>query len=168
MSDQPIYANGVCTACRAAGLTEVEVLRCFTCDKRWHSACLSNQPALSQVAEWSCPDCSGDGILDPAAPGGAGGELVAAIRGIEGDNSLSEEEKARCRQELVAGSKLPAVDDEDDSNLSCTFCTNLMECPVSVSSCRRGDYPSVESSSAFRAPLCRSLAFLRNRLESQH
>jgi E3 ubiquitin-protein ligase UHRF1 len=47
-------------------------------------------PALSDAANWSCPDCS----HDPAASRAAGGELVAAIREIEADTTLSNEEKA--------------------------------------------------------------------------
>jgi hypothetical protein len=125
---------------------EVDLLRCSACATPWHSPCLSNPPALSDAANWSCPDCSRDPAAARAAAPAAGGELVAAIREIEADTTLSNEEKARRRQNLLAGrSAASAPDDVDDSaeddvlnilskSFSCAFCMELLERPVTVSS----------------------------------
>ncbi|KAE8815786.1 hypothetical protein D1007_06613 [Hordeum vulgare] len=62
--------------------------------------CLLKPPALTGVAGWACPDCGDEGAshssapapTPTAAPGGAGGGsgLLAAIREIEADATLSE------------------------------------------------------------------------------
>jgi hypothetical protein len=74
----------------------------------------------------------------------AGGELVATIRAIEADATLSDQEKARRRQELLTGSA--AAEDQDDGDgagddvldivgrsFSCSFCMKLPDRPVTVS-----------------------------------
>ncbi|WVZ62651.1 hypothetical protein U9M48_012371, partial [Paspalum notatum var. saurae] len=145
MPDLPIDADGVCMVCRATAPPEVEVLRCSTCATPWHTPCLSKPPpALSDAASWSCPDCSGDAApVAPAAPV-AGGELVAAIRAIEADATLSDQEKARRRQKLLAGS---AGEDENENvndaagndvldiigkTFSCVFCMKLPDRPITT------------------------------------
>ncbi|KAL6619605.1 hypothetical protein ACP70R_034744 [Stipagrostis hirtigluma subsp. patula] len=145
MPDLPCDGDGVCMVCRAAAPPEVELLRCSTCATPWHSPCLSRPPALADAARWSCPDCSGDATAPaPAAASGAGAGLVAAIRAIEADATLSDQEKARRRQALLAGAA-PAADDDDDDdaaadetlemigkNFSCVFCMKLPERPVTT------------------------------------
>ncbi|XP_062199482.1 E3 ubiquitin-protein ligase ORTHRUS 2-like [Phragmites australis] len=137
MPDLPCDGDGVCMVCRAAALPEVELLCCSTCATPWHSPCLSKPPALSEAARWSCPDCSGDSA--PAAPGARGG-LVAAIRAIEADSTLSDHEKARRRQALLSGDAPVAEEDDagDDvlevvgKNFSCVFCMKLPDRPVTT------------------------------------
>ncbi|KAE8815723.1 heme oxygenase 1 [Hordeum vulgare] len=73
------------------------------------------------------PDCGGEGVSPSSSPphaptmalGGAGGGsgLVAAIREIEADATLSKQGMAQRRQEL-------------DKNFSCVFCMKLPERPV--------------------------------------
>ncbi|KAG2623593.1 E3 ubiquitin-protein ligase ORTHRUS 2-like [Panicum virgatum] len=143
MPDLPCDGDGVCMVCRAAAPPEVDLLRCSTCATPWHSPCLSEPPALSDAATWSCPDCSG--AAAPAAAPAAGGELVAAIRAIEADATLSDQEKARRRQELLAGSAATEDADEDDGDgagddvldivgrsFSCSFCMKLPDRPVTT------------------------------------
>uniref|UniRef100_A0A0D9WBQ9 RING-type E3 ubiquitin transferase n=1 Tax=Leersia perrieri TaxID=77586 RepID=A0A0D9WBQ9_9ORYZ len=141
MPDLPCDGDGVCMVCHAAAPSEVDLLLCSTCATPWHSPCLSKPPALADAAAWSCPDCSGDPAPAPAG-GGAGGQLVAAIRAIECDSTLSDQEKARRRQELLGG-KAPAASDADDDdgddvfdvlgkNISCVFCMKLPERPVTT------------------------------------
>ncbi|RLM99798.1 hypothetical protein C2845_PM06G03360 [Panicum miliaceum] len=143
MPDLPCDGDGVCMVCRVASPPEVDLLRCSTCATPWHSPCLSKPPALADAASWSCPDCSPDSSPAPA-PAGPGNDLVAAIRAIEADQTLSDQEKARRRQALLAGSA-PAVaneDDDDDAaddaleivgkNFSCVFCMKLPERPVTT------------------------------------
>jgi len=144
-ADFPCDDAGMCMVCGVDVESEVDLLRCSTCATPWHSPCLSNPPALSEAATWSCPDCSRDPAAARVAPA-AGGELVAAIREIEADTTLSDEEKARRRQNLLAGrSAASAPDYVDDSaeddvlnilgkSFSCAFCINLLDRPVTVSS----------------------------------
>jgi len=145
MPDLPCDGDGACMVCRAASPPEVDLLRCSTCATPWHSPCLSKPPALADAASWSCPDCSPDSSPAPA-PAGPGNDLVAAIRAIEADQTLSDQEKARRRQALLAGSAPAAADDDEDDNaaddaleivgknFSCVFCMKLPERPVTVSS----------------------------------
>ncbi|CAN6340033.1 unnamed protein product [Urochloa humidicola] len=146
MPDLPCDGDGVCMVCRAAAPPEVELLGCSTCATPWHSPCLSKPPALSEAAAWSCPDCSG-GSSSAAAPAAGGGELVAAIRAIEADATLSDQEKARRRQKLLAGSAAADDENEDEEgagddnvleilgrSFSCVFCLKLPDRPVTVSS----------------------------------
>ncbi|CAN6340929.1 unnamed protein product [Urochloa humidicola] len=141
MPDLPCDGDGVCMVCRAASPPEVDLLRCSTCATPWHSPCLSKPPALADAASWSCPDCSPDSSPAPA-PAGPGNDLVAAIRAIEADDTLSDQEKARRRQALLAGSAADDEDDDDDAaddaleivgkNFSCVFCMKLPERPVTT------------------------------------
>ncbi|CAM0885462.1 unnamed protein product [Alopecurus aequalis] len=149
MPDLPCDGDGVCMVCRAAAPPEVELLLCTTCATPWHSPCLSTPPALADAAAWSCPDCSGD--ADSAAPAptataagaGGGGDLLAAIRRIEADASLSDQDKARARQELLGGKAHKAADDDGEDgeeeedeeslkNFTCSFCMKLPERPVTT------------------------------------
>ncbi|KAG2616929.1 hypothetical protein PVAP13_3NG177324 [Panicum virgatum] len=143
MPDLPCDGDGVCMVCRVASPPEVDLLRCSTCATPWHSPCLSKPPALADAASWSCPDCSPDSSPAPA-PAGPGNDLVAAIRAIEADHTLSDQEKARRRQALLAGSAPAAADDDEDDNaaddaleivgknFSCVFCMKLPERPVTT------------------------------------
>lgn len=148
MPDLPCDGDGVCMVCRAAAPPEVELLRCSTCATPWHSPCLSEPPALSDAASWSCPDCTGtsSAAAPSAAPAvGGGGELVAAIRAIEADATLSDQEKARRRQKLLTGSAAADDENEDEGegddddvlgilgSFSCAFCLKLPDRPVTVS-----------------------------------
>jgi hypothetical protein len=110
-----------------------------------HSLALSKPPVLSDVATWSCPDCFGDAAPAPIPASGAGSDLVAAIRAIESDKTLSEQDKARRRQAILAPSAAPA-DSPDDADagdhlkeildtFNCVFCLTLPERPVTVNSC---------------------------------
>ncbi|CAN6344761.1 unnamed protein product [Urochloa humidicola] len=143
MPDLPCDGDGVCMVCRAAAPPEVELLRCSTCATPWHSPCLSEPPALSDAATWSCPDCSGSSSA--AAPAAGGGELVTAIRAIEADSTLSDQEKARRRQKLLAGSAATEDENEDEEgagddhvleilgrSFSCVFCLKLPDRPVTT------------------------------------
>ncbi|GMH03471.1 hypothetical protein Nepgr_005310 [Nepenthes gracilis] len=119
--------------------------------------CRSPQ-SLASTLQWECPDCSGvDGdpdavASDKSAPpflAGADGEPVAAIRAIEADSSLSEEEKARRHQQLLSRNSGSTVDDKDDpeikakddnkilailgENMKCSFCMQLPDRPVTTS-----------------------------------
>ncbi|KAJ0105303.1 hypothetical protein Patl1_19707 [Pistacia atlantica] len=92
--------------CKAKPPAE-ENLTCCLCATPWHVTCLTKPPeTLASAVSWHCPDCSGDEKaavpLGPAAAG-EGGQIVAAIRAIEADETLTDKEKARKRQEPHVG-----------------------------------------------------------------
>lgn len=176
MADLPCDADGMCMVCKVVPPDE-DVLLCSSCTSPWHMYCLN--PPLSSVpfGDWECPDCSMPpapptsstpaaaaaavpaaaalGSLPNAANGTENG-MMARIRAIQADQSLTEAEKARKRQELMANHSAPAqngkkaeVDAQTskqpskgrrnetlemlDQNLNCIFCMNLAERPVTVS-----------------------------------
>lgn len=93
----------------------------------------------------------------PVVGDGTGGsrgsdDLITAIRAIESDGSLTVQEKAKRRQELMCKGAQPSDGDEGmnpkketihgdddvvgifDNNLYCSFCMQLPERPVTVRS----------------------------------
>ncbi|KAK7291156.1 hypothetical protein RIF29_06079 [Crotalaria pallida] len=147
----PCDADGICMLCKAKP-TAVETLSCKTCVTPWHVPCLpdGDGPATMADAEkWECPDCVSLAIEDQpvavAVAGESGDGLMAAIRAIQADATLTEEEKAKKRQELMGGSsKLPeskkpfsfaatnGVLDIFDEALKCSICMQLPERPVTT------------------------------------
>ncbi|CAI0440349.1 unnamed protein product, partial [Linum tenue] len=154
----PCDGNGHCMVCNAKPLAE-ETLSCSTCAAPWHVPCLFSKPeSMASVLQWQCPDCNFDAPV--AAPVSSGNELVNAIRAIEADSTLTEQEKARKRQELLGGKKVDQEGDEDDDNeeegggsgntgkgeksaemdalkllgesFNCSFCMQLPERPVTT------------------------------------
>ncbi|KAJ6835717.1 E3 ubiquitin-protein ligase ORTHRUS 2-like [Iris pallida] len=154
-SDLPIDGDGVCMACKKKP-PPPESVTCRTCAAPWHVACLSSPPAtLAAVADWLCPDCGDIGGVSAPAVGSdqAGSGLVAAIRAIEADRSLTDAEKAKRRQELMSGGRAVAAATEEDEEeeeesrkkeekndvldmldekFNCSFCMQLPERPVTT------------------------------------
>lgn len=155
----PVDGDGMCMMCKEQ-VMEAEMLTCKTCFSPWHARCLAVRPeTLASTLDWECPDCSsamhveGDGGA-PVAPLGASGELIAAIRAIEADTTLTEREKASKRQRLLSGTAHnESCDDEGEMSkrkgkkkvedgsevlelvgkaLNCSFCIQLPERPVTV------------------------------------
>ncbi|CAA7037960.1 unnamed protein product [Microthlaspi erraticum] len=110
MAQYPCNEEGVCMRCNLKPPAEIECLSCSTCGTPWHVSCLSSPPeTLESTRAWECPDCSGDDI-DPVPVSGIAGVkssngsvLVAAIHAIEADESLTEAQKAKKKQQLVSG-----------------------------------------------------------------
>ncbi|KAL1215217.1 E3 ubiquitin-protein ligase ORTHRUS 2 [Cardamine amara subsp. amara] len=143
----PCDGEGVCMRCKVKP-PPAESLTCGLCVTPWHMACLVPESLDSAAGMWHCPDCSGN--LDPAPVSGMAGVessssvLVAAIRAIEADESLTEEQKARKRQRLMSGQ----TDDEEEKcednvvddevlaafkeTLMCSICIQLPERPVTT------------------------------------
>ncbi|GLT39917.1 hypothetical protein SLA2020_140830 [Shorea laevis] len=137
--------------CKATPV-EDELVTCFTCATSWHLACLTCPPeSLASMLRWDCPDCTGDNNDDemfPAVGGEHSSGLVAAIKEIESDVTLSEQDKARKRQELLSGKPVEADkkgkrkavdldDDEDvleilDESLNCSVCLQLLDRPAAT------------------------------------
>ncbi|CAN8270248.1 unnamed protein product [Cochlearia groenlandica] len=148
----PCDGDGVCMRCKTKPPPE-ESLTCGTCVTPWHVTCLSSPPeTLASTLQWHCPDCSGE--VDPLPVSGvagfesAGADLVAAIRAIEADETLTDADKAKKRQKLLSG-KADGGEDEKKSkresdgldvdvlaalgeNLNCSFCIQLPERPVTT------------------------------------
>ncbi|OIT06598.1 e3 ubiquitin-protein ligase orthrus 2 [Nicotiana attenuata] len=161
----PIDGEGVCMICKETPSQEKRVT-CVTCVTPWHIDCLENPPVtLSSVVNFECPDCAGTGLTGVAAPppATAGGELVAKIREIEADTSMTEEEKAKRRQEIVSGKQHQNNENEEDEeeekdvlavlgeSIKCPFCYMLPDRPVTMSEEVRPDNPFIREGAAKRA-----------------
>ncbi|KAL3500952.1 hypothetical protein ACH5RR_035401 [Cinchona calisaya] len=152
VSDLPCDGDGLCMLCNTKPPSD-DTLTCKTCVTPWHLSCLSRPPlSMSDAALWDCPDCS-DSISNPspippptaaaAASLSQSSQLIAAIRAIETDSSLSDQDKARRRQQLLSGDMSPAVNnltterrsevlDLLDQKLYCSICMQLPERPVTT------------------------------------
>ncbi|KAJ7945609.1 E3 ubiquitin-protein ligase ORTHRUS 2 [Quillaja saponaria] len=155
----PCAGDGICMLCKTKPLEE-EKLTCKTCVTPWHANCLLSRPAtLADTLQWECPDCTSLSAGQPPVPAGtvlvdgageSSNSLIAAIRAIEADTSLTERQKANKRQQLMSGK---AGSEEDDENgkkkkihkggekdvldvlggtLNCSFCMQLPDRPVTT------------------------------------
>ncbi|KAI3925017.1 hypothetical protein MKW92_005993, partial [Papaver armeniacum] len=150
-SQLPCDGDGICMKCKQKPLGEEETLTCKTCITPWHVDCLTSPPqTLTSTLQWECPDCDAENPLSsPAAPPVESGNLIAAIREIESNQLLTDQEKARKRQELLSrGGKSGSDLDGDDKNnkkkdgdndvldlfddFNCSFCMQLPERPVTT------------------------------------
>ncbi|KAL0318986.1 UNVERIFIED_CONTAM: E3 ubiquitin-protein ligase ORTHRUS 1 [Sesamum angustifolium] len=100
----PVDADGVCMRCKVKPPEEA-TLTCVTCATPWHVVCLTVVPeTMASALKFVCPDCTGDGLDGAPAPvDSEKKDLFTRIREIEADDSLSEKEKARKRQQLLSG-----------------------------------------------------------------
>ncbi|KAJ7544845.1 hypothetical protein O6H91_09G095800 [Diphasiastrum complanatum] len=161
MADLPCDVDGVCMVCKVKP-PDANVLLCGSCSSPWHMQCLNPPLLLVPLGDWDCPDCSlpamptmpatiaspSKGALQQTAVA----DMVGKIRAIQADESLSEAEKARKRQELMSqgsGSekngknslknssakdghveKRSSTLDIFDQNLNCIFCMKLADRPT--------------------------------------
>ncbi|KAM5571505.1 E3 ubiquitin-protein ligase ORTHRUS 2-like [Rosa sericea] len=142
VSQLPCDGDGVCMLCKTTPSHE-DQLTCRTCVTPWHVSCLSSRPeSLASTLQWECPDCSSLSGDTPAVKSAVSGELIAAIRAIEADAALTEQQKASKRQELMSGKALPEEDKGAgrkgvndgvlDGIFNCSFCMQLPERPVTT------------------------------------
>ncbi|XP_058732247.1 E3 ubiquitin-protein ligase ORTHRUS 2-like [Vicia villosa] len=138
MAQFPCDSNGVCMVCKQKPL-ETETLHCITCVTPWHFTCLPLAPTT--IVDWECPDCSQPNLAADSLAPSIAGDLVSSIRAIENDPSLTDEEKAKKRQELVGGSSTESETinrgcndsiDIFDGSLNCSVCVQLLERPVTT------------------------------------
>ncbi|KAI3864413.1 hypothetical protein MKW92_012086 [Papaver armeniacum] len=151
MVQLPCDGDGVCMLCKTKPISELETLICKTCITPWHVSCLTTPPeSLSSTLKWDCPDCSMSSVDDSVVPAvdtsSSSNELVSMIREIEGDSTLTDQEKAKKRQQLLSGSlKSSDLDDDEkknsggndmmkilDDQLNCSFCMQLPDRPVTT------------------------------------
>ncbi|KAF5207700.1 E3 ubiquitin-protein ligase orthrus, partial [Thalictrum thalictroides] len=133
VSNLPCDGEGVCMLCKTKPLPE-ETITCKTCTTPWHVACLSSLPeTLLDTMEWNCPDCcSIYAVGEPSTStnivsDGQSDNLIAAIRAIEADESLTEQQKDKKRQLLMNKGKGVA---DLDAQLYCVICIMLPERPI--------------------------------------
>ncbi|XP_027368630.1 E3 ubiquitin-protein ligase ORTHRUS 2-like [Abrus precatorius] len=136
----PCDADGQCMLCKRKPPPS-ETLTCCTCATPWHLPCLPSPPlSRSSDSHWDCPDCSLAGGDAAPAPAPSSGHIVSAIRAIQSDTSLTDQQKAKKRQELLAGSVNPSSEKSNvsgvldifDGSLNCSFCMQLPERPVTT------------------------------------
>ncbi|KAM5568364.1 E3 ubiquitin-protein ligase ORTHRUS 2-like [Rosa sericea] len=146
--------DGLCMMCKQMPSPE-EILPCNTCTSPWHVSCLSVRPdTVAEALDWECPDCAPAADSEQAAvnsvgargDGGGDDGLIAAIKALQADESLTEREKARKRQALMSKTALlPSDSDGADSekkmnggndallrSFCCTICMHLPERPVTT------------------------------------
>ncbi|XP_043707420.1 E3 ubiquitin-protein ligase ORTHRUS 2-like [Telopea speciosissima] len=152
----PCDGDDICMLCRNKPADEDKLI-CNTCVTPWHLSCLSARPeTLASAYQWECPDCApaaGDvsaptvGVPLLSGVSDTSTDLISSIRAIEADESLTVQEKARKRQELMTrGCRSPDLDDAKlkknrkkndvlglfDESLNCSFCMQLLERPVTT------------------------------------
>ncbi|CAA6660057.1 unnamed protein product [Spirodela intermedia] len=138
-TDLPCDGDGTCMLCKRKS-PEEEAIVCSTCATPWHVPCLSRPPeSMASVSSWACPDCAapvsgGGGGFHGGRPAMAGvaSDLVAAIRAIETNKGLTEQEKAKRRQELMSKAWDGEVLDLLDEKFKCAICMQLPERPVTT------------------------------------
>lgn len=140
----PCDGDGNCMVCKSKPTTD-EIINCKTCVTPWHLTCLSG--TLNTSADgWDCPDC--DNPIAPPPPAAAAAsttrsDLIASIRAIESDSSLTDQDKAIKRQHLLSGCQATHDSNPQSSNhnhilqlldqgFNCSFCMQLPERPVTV------------------------------------
>ncbi|MCL7034230.1 hypothetical protein MKW94_005269 [Papaver nudicaule] len=147
MVQLPCDRDGICLRCKTKPVSVLETLVCKTCVTPWHVTCLSTPPeSLSLVLQWDCPDCSDCRNNPHVSTSSSKNELVSMIREIEMDTKLTEQEKAKKRQQLLSGtmqsSDLDDVEEKKsggndmmmilDEQLNCSFCMQLPDRPVTT------------------------------------
>ncbi|CAH9074010.1 unnamed protein product [Cuscuta epithymum] len=145
-SQLPVDGDGFCMRCKATP-AEAETLTCTTCATPWHLACLGVlSQSMELTGEFKCPDCTEIGTSGPPARAPAeGNSLVDRILAIEADQSLTEREKARKRQDLLSGKAEQNENENVEENegksdvlsvlgesFQCSFCMQLPDRPVST------------------------------------
>lgn len=176
VNQQPGDAE-LCMLCKASSNPGEDIILCVVCQAPWHQSCLISSRESHFISDdyLGCPECenriNGDD-LDTLTPtnnaaaassfSAADNSMVAKILAIQADKSLTEEEKARKRQELLSGRpavESPELEDKDDGeknkgkvekfkgkakttveaskvsdeSINCTICLNMPERPVTVS-----------------------------------
>ncbi|XP_051116504.1 E3 ubiquitin-protein ligase ORTHRUS 2-like [Andrographis paniculata] len=138
--DLPCDGDGVCMVCNCKA-AEGETVTCKTCVTPWHASCLSTPlETLGDARNWNCPDCSDLATVADVKSAVSGGGLVEKIRAIEADSSLTDQEKAVRRQELLGGG---GIEDEEGKSggdvlgilgdqFKCSICMQLLDRPVST------------------------------------
>ncbi|ESW14533.1 hypothetical protein PHAVU_008G289300 [Phaseolus vulgaris] len=135
MAQLPCDSDGLCMRCKEKPPSS-QTLSCRTCATPWHISCLTAPPVSVSDLHWDCPDCSD---LCSHPPVASSDDIVSSIRAIQADESLSDQQKAKRCQELLAGSSASSSDpskdktaDIFDDSFSCSICMQLPDRPVTT------------------------------------
>lgn len=142
----PCDGDGNCMVCKSKPTTE-EIITCNTCVTPWHLTCLltldtsSSSAAAAATDGWDCPDCDNPIAPPPPTSTIVRSDLIASIRAIESDSSLTDQDKAIQRQMLLSGSahhSNPQSSNHNhilqllDQGFNCSFCMQLPDRPVTT------------------------------------
>ncbi|KAG6547454.1 hypothetical protein Mapa_010902 [Marchantia paleacea] len=177
--------DGPCMVCKIVPPNH-QVLICDGCGSGWHMQCLIPPLDSAPDGEWKCVDCEPGTVPLAAGPAVPENGMVAQVRAIQADSSLTEEEKARrimnlhCptalqipRDTAISGhgndgrerrsevrTKKNAAMDQLNENLKCMICLNLVDRPVTTpcghNSCLKC-FQKVVSGGNHKCPHCRAL-----------
>lgn len=132
MADLPCDADGMCMVCKIIP-PDGDVLLCGSCCSPWHMRCLNPPLECVPLDDWSCPDCA---PLSPSSTTPATvvkalppseDTLVGKIRAIQADDKLTDDEKAKRRQELMSKGlhdHFPAINKTDAAHNTNTDAKN--------------------------------------------
>ncbi|KAF6160094.1 hypothetical protein GIB67_018874 [Kingdonia uniflora] len=137
MAQLPCDGDGICMLYKSKTAKE-DTITCKTCVTPWHINCLTTTLLIDK---WECPDCSPNPInihKSAISTSSSSGELIATIRVIQNDKLLTEQEKAKRRQDLMSGgvasssSGKSSNGDVFDGSFNCFFCMQLLDRPVTT------------------------------------
>ncbi|OIW16451.1 hypothetical protein TanjilG_19167 [Lupinus angustifolius] len=150
----PCDSDGVCMVCKTKPTAVIDSLTCNTCITPWHLPCLplpDRPPTMSDAHNWCCPDCavptSVPQPLPPPSSDDPSSLLMASIRAIQEDDSLTDEQKAKKRMDIMLGSSKIALSNNPssstvaginaaldifDGSFNCSICMQLPERPVTT------------------------------------
>ncbi|KAL2650224.1 hypothetical protein R1flu_018352 [Riccia fluitans] len=157
--------DGPCMICKVIPPSD-RVLICDACGSGWHMNCLIPPLDKAPDGEWICVDCepgtfTSDATPAVVAPPSSGASennsIVAQVRAIQADSSLSDTEKAKRIMKLHCPTafQTPGNDDNDDDsnagpadsegmgsskanenflneNLKCMICLHIVDRPVTT------------------------------------
>ncbi|XP_022737361.1 E3 ubiquitin-protein ligase ORTHRUS 2-like [Durio zibethinus] len=172
--------DDLCMSCKTKINPRENFMPCIFCEAPWHMDCLilTRQSLAYPDDYWFCPECDkrikddDEGIVifssmtmskkeGASSSSHSPGEntMIAKILAIQADKSLTEEEKARKRQELVSGKAVETEEADGEKNKSkgkwkgkektrvepeyqaseasdesfnCSICLNMLDRPVST------------------------------------
>ncbi|KAK8537738.1 hypothetical protein V6N12_043886 [Hibiscus sabdariffa] len=152
--------DALCMLCNSGSKSGEALTLCTVCQAPWHQPCLvlSRESHFISDDDSGCPECQNRVAASSfAAPENT---MISKILAIQADKSLTEEEKARRRQELVSGrsavepndngeetkGKVDKLKDKakvstkpndqaskvSDESFNCSICLNMPERPVTT------------------------------------
>ncbi|XVF08591.1 hypothetical protein REPUB_Repub07fG0016300 [Reevesia pubescens] len=159
---QPGHDDELCMLCQNRPKPGEDLIPCSICQAPWHLPCLISSRESHSISHdyLGCPECDNrinqddtpadDNNTAGAAPSSSSSSfppstdntMVAKILAIQADQSLTEEEKARKRQELMSGNlkgkEKTMVEPENkasevsNENINCLICLNMPDRPVTT------------------------------------
>ncbi|XWS51515.1 hypothetical protein CRYUN_Cryun12cG0182400 [Craigia yunnanensis] len=167
--------DDLCMLCKTKPNDGEKLMPCILCEAPWHMPCLLSLREFNSYSGdlWGCPECPNrikddkELVLLPPKNTAASSSfspgdntMVAKVLAIQADESLTEEEKARKRQELLSERTVDPEEAQDgqkkkgkekwkgkektmvepiyeasevcDESFNCTICLNMLDRPVTM------------------------------------